>query len=206
MQQIRDAHLLQQIRTVVTGRSVHRQTHRNAQPEHFRDPCDPRRELHVGDRAVRDAGSGPRKLPELFIVEMDAVGVPDVVSEPAQAVHVFQRTHAETAQGEVLFISRLRQMGMEPHPVGSRQHRRFPEEILRDGEGRAGRESDPVHRAAGGIVIPGDETFAVRKDRIDVLNDAVGRQSPVLDGQIHTPAGRVKAHADGIRGSELRVY
>lgn len=47
MQQEADAEFLQQAAAILRCRSIHGQSDRNAQPQHFRNPCDAGGELHI---------------------------------------------------------------------------------------------------------------------------------------------------------------
>ena len=61
------------------------------------------------------AGAGVGKQAQLRVVEMDAVGVPDVRADPPEGFHVFQGPHSAPLPDEALLVLRLAEVGMEPH-------------------------------------------------------------------------------------------
>ena len=117
MEQIRHPQFLHEGGTVVGGGAVHRQAHGYAQGQHLRDAGHARGQLHVGNGAVGHAGAGSCQLPQLFVVEVDSVGVPDIRPGPAQGCHEFQRTDTVVGQHVVLLVLRLAQVGVEPDAV-----------------------------------------------------------------------------------------
>jgi hypothetical protein len=58
--------------------------------------------------AGADARAG--ELPDLGIVHMDGVGVPDIVAGPVDGAHVFDRPHAPALQRVALLVERLAEM------------------------------------------------------------------------------------------------
>ena len=69
---------------------------RVAHPPHGRDAGS---EAHVGARAMRDSGAGPREERDPGGVEVHAVRVPDVGTRPAQRLGVLGRRPARTSRG-----------------------------------------------------------------------------------------------------------
>jgi len=94
VQQECHAELFHQARAIVGCGAVHTQTDRHAELEHFRNPGNAGGKLHVGNRAVADAGAGFSEKLELFGVEMNAVRVPHVRAYPAERFHESKRPHA----------------------------------------------------------------------------------------------------------------
>ena len=135
MQQVGDADLLQEVRAVVAGASVHAQAHRNAHFQHLRDAGDAGGELHVRDRAVAYARPGLCQQLQFFRIEMNPVGVPDIIADPAQLLHVSQGTQADLLQRIVFLILCLAQMGMETDMVLTGQDGAFTQQVLGDREG-----------------------------------------------------------------------
>ena len=83
VEQIGHPQFLHEGRTVVAGGAVHRQAHRHPQSQHFRHPGHAGGKLHIADGAVGHAGAGAGQLPQFLVIEMDAVGKPDVGAGPA---------------------------------------------------------------------------------------------------------------------------
>ena len=203
MQQIRHAQLLHQGGTVVGGGAVHAETDRNAELQHFRNACDTGGELHVGNGAVTHAGARLGEHAQLFIVEVDAVGVPDVAAGPAETLHILERTNALAREHEVFLILRLTQVGVQAHAVLAGKHGALAQKIGADRERGAGGKRNAVHGAVRGVVILLDELGGILHDLVDRLHHAVGRQTAVLDGKVHAAAGGVHADAQLIGRSEL---
>ena len=203
MQQVRHAQLFQQAGAVVAGRAVHRQTHRHAQRKHLRDTRHTAGELHVADGAVCHAGAGLRQQAQLLVVEVDAVGEPHVVAQPAQPRHVLQRADALPLQHEVLLILRLAQVGVEPHTVLPRQERALPQQLRRHGEGGAGSQSYAVHGTVAVVVVFLNAADAVRHDLVHRLHHAVRRQPAVLFAEIHAAPAGVHPDTQRVGGGKL---
>ena len=81
------------------------------------------------------AGTGLGQQTQLLIVEMDAVGEPDVIADPTKGFHVFQGPHPAPLPDEALLVLRLAEVGMEPHAQISGQKRRLPQQLLGNAEG-----------------------------------------------------------------------
>ena len=108
--------LFQKVRAVVAGRAVHGKPHRHAQLQHSGNLGNAGGELHVADGTVGNAGFGGCEYLELVVVEVNAVGIPDVRAHPAQLFHIGKGTNAAGLQKIPLLILGLGQMGVEPHP------------------------------------------------------------------------------------------
>ena len=69
--------------------------------------------------------SGSRRCQkfQFLCVKMDSMSIPDIVSDPSQALHIGQRTHAVMLQGERLLVLRLRQVRMEADSQAAGQDR-----------------------------------------------------------------------------------
>ena len=145
------------------------------------------------------AGAGLCQDLELLVIEMDAVGIPDVGACPAQALHVRQGPQSHFFQGVPLLVLGLAQVGVQAHAVLPRQDRALPQQVRRDGEGRAGRQRQPAHGLEGRVVIFGNQLDAVAHDFVHALHHGIRRQAAVLLGQIHAAAGEVHPHTQQLR-------
>ena len=91
----------------------------------------------------------PRRR-DLVVVEMDAVGEPDALVQPAALLEIVDRPAVEVRQAIVVLVARLGEMGVQPAVDASRRGAaRLDHQPLRHGEGRAGRERHLQHRALG---------------------------------------------------------
>ena len=147
----------------------------------------------VGGRAVRDAGAGLAEAADLALVEVDAVGEPDVVAQPADLLEVLDRPHAEQLEAELLLVERLGHVRVQPDAALPRELRRLGHQLLRDAERRARGERDPHHRVRRRVVEAVDRLGAGGEDRVAVLGDLVGRQAAVRLAEVHAAAARVEA-------------
>ena len=185
------------------GGAVHRKTHGNPQLQHLRHPGHAGGQLHVADGAVGHAGAGAGQLPQLLVVEVDAVGIPHVRACPAQGGHILQRPDAEMLQGVALLVLRLAQVGVEPDAVLPGQNGALPQQLPADGEGGAGGQGHLPQGAEGRVVIRLDDPGGVLHDGVHRLDHAVRRQAPVLAGEVHAAPGGEHPHAQLLRGGEL---
>ena len=203
MQQEGHTQLLHETGAVVAGAAVHGKADRNAQLQHFRNAGDAAGQLHVADGAVGHAGAGVRQQAQLLVIEVDAVGKPHVIADPAQTLHIFQGADALTLQHEVFLVLGLAQVGVKPDVVLPGQKGALPQQLRRHGEGGAGRQRHAVHRAVGGIVVLLDAADGVRYDLVHRLYHAVRRQAAVLDAQVHAAAAEIHADAQLLRRRQL---
>ena len=69
-----------------------------------------------------NTGSGARKKVNLCRIQLDTMGVPDVIARPAQILGVLPRTAAKFGQGlgDILVI--LSQMSVQHHTLVTRQN------------------------------------------------------------------------------------
>ena len=110
-----DAQFLHETGAVVGGGAVDAETDGNAKLQHLGDAGDAGGELHVGNGAVAHARAGLGEDAQLLVVEVDAVGEPDVVAGPAETLHVLERADALACEHEVFFVLRLAQVGVQTH-------------------------------------------------------------------------------------------
>ena len=149
------------------------------------------------------AGSG--QLPQLLVVEVDAMGVPYVRPGPAQRRHIFQRAHAVIFQRPALLVPGLAQVGVEPHAVLPGQNRALPQQLRADGEGGAGGQSHLMHGAGAGVVIDLNHPGGVPQNFVHRLYHAVRRQAAILTAQVHAAPGGKHPHTQLLRGGKLRA-
>ncbi len=132
------------------------------------------------------------------VVEVHAVGQPDVVAEPAERVQVLDRRAAE-ALGAVArsssAVSARWVCSRTPAPAG--QLGRLGHQLAGDRERRAGRDADPEHRLAARVVERGRWPPAVAA-RISsrALDHVVGRQAACAGAEVHRAAGGVEPQPD----------
>ena len=119
---------------------------------------------------------------QFLIREVDAVGVPDIVPDPAEGRHIRQGAQTAAGEGVVLLVLCFAKVRMQAHTVLPRKNCRLPQQLRRDGEGRAGCKDNLPHRAKGGVMIRLDHMGAVLQNCIDALHYAVRRQPAVFHG------------------------
>ena len=134
MQQVSHADLFEKIGAVVAGAAVHAEADRNVHLQHLRYAGDAGGQLHVRDRAVADAGAGLCEKLKLLCIEMNSVGVPHIVADPAQLLHIGERPQADLLEGVVLLILRLAQMRVQANMILTREDGALPQQILGDRE------------------------------------------------------------------------
>ena len=200
-----DAQFLHETGAVVGGGAVDAEADGNAKLQHLGDAGDARGELHVGNGAVAHARAGLGEDAQLLVVEVDAVGEPDVVAGPAETLHVLERADALTREHEVFFILRLAQVGVQTHTELTGEDGAFTQQVGADGERRAGRERDAVHCAEAAVMVLRDDALGILHDLVDRLHHAVRRQAAVLHREVHAAAGGVHTDAQLVRGAELRA-
>ena len=148
-------------------------------------------------------GARLRQELELLVVEVDAVGEPHVGPCPPQGAEVGQGAHAELGEGVLLLVPGLRQVGVEPHPQLPGQDGGLPQQVGGYGEGGAGGQGYLAHGVAALVVPDVYQPLGVVHDLVDGLDHRVGRQAPVLFGQVHGPPGGVEPDAQLPGGPEL---
>ena len=203
VEQERDAQFLHETGAVVGGGAVDAEADGNAKLQHLGDAGDAGGELHVGNGAVAHARAGLGEDAQLLVVEVDAVGEPNVVAGPAETLHVLERTDALTREHEVFFVLRLAQVGVQTHTELTGEDGAFTQQVGADGERRAGRERDAVHCTEAAVMVLRDDALGILHDLVDRLHHAVRRQAAVLLGEIHGATGGVEAHAHQLSRPEL---
>ena len=203
VEEVGHAQLLQQAVAVVAGAAVQGQPQGHPQLQHVRHTAHAGGQLHVAGGTVGHAGAGLGQEPQLLIVEVDAVGVPDVLPHPPQFLQEGQGPHPLPLQHVPLLIFGLAQVGVEADAVLPGQSGALPQQILADGEGGAGGQDHLAHGPGPGVVVGLDGPDTVGEDLVDGLDHAVGGQAPVLAAQIHAAPGADHPHPQGLPGGEL---
>src|SRR5579875_1468672 len=72
---------------LVGGGAVHAEAHRRSRPHEVGDGADARAQAAIGAGAVGDAGASCSDPPHLGLVQVYAVGEPDVGPQPTQVLH-----------------------------------------------------------------------------------------------------------------------
>ena len=152
---------------------------------------------------MRDARARLTEGPHVGVREVDAVCAPDVLGEPPDLLEVLDRAAAEELLAVLLLFDRLGEVRVELQPEPARELRRLLHQPLRHGERRAGRRDDP-HEA--GLVLEPGEPLGVGEDRVEVLDEGVGREAAVALAEVHRAARGVDPNAELARGRDLGLH
>ena len=115
LQQERSAHLLHQIGAIVRGRTVDADADRHAGLFQVADRAEAGRQRLVAAGAVADGCAGLRETVHFGCIEMDAVGKPCAVVEPAAAFEIVERAAAVNFQAIAVLVFGFAEMGVQPH-------------------------------------------------------------------------------------------
>ena len=137
----------------------------------------PSRRLEVGQCATPVPVS--REASDLGRGQVDAVRAPDVVREPAEPVEVLDGRAAVELAAVLLLLDRLGQMRVEREAEAPRERGGLLHQPSRDGERRARRDGDLHARAGAGLVELRVESLGVGDDRVELLDEVVGRKAAV---------------------------
>ncbi len=154
---------------------------------------------------MRNARLRLRKKAQFLVVKVDSVRIEHVGTHEIDALHIRQRAHAERFYGKALLVLCFAEVRMEPHVVVSRQLGALLHECSRNGKRRAGSENHLTHGKRASVVIGFDCGLTVFEDFVRGLHNGIRRQSPVLAGKAHAPAGRNHADAERFRCAKLRA-
>ena len=99
-----------------------------------------------------NTGAAAGEQPDFPIIQLDAMGVPDIRPGPAEILGILTRSAAEffLRVGYVLIV--LRKMGMKHNLLVTSQQSRIAHQVPADREGRTGCDADADHGAVAGIV------------------------------------------------------
>ena len=98
-------------------------------------------------KGMGDSGTGRSQNSHLVIVNVDAVGKPDVVADPTPLVEHLDRSSAETFKTVGLFLDRLAQVRMQAQAVTSRLLCGLDHQVGGYREGTAGSHHNVDHLA-----------------------------------------------------------
>ena len=159
---------------LVGRRPVHAEPYGHPSGLEVDHAAHPGAEPRVAGRAVRHPGPGGPEPSHLGVVEVDPVRHPHVAVDPPEVVEQIHGTPAESLEHVAFLIDRLGQVGVEPEAVAAGERRRLAHELGRDAERAARRDR---HDDALAVVVPRDHRFGRGQDRVDVLDDVVGRET-----------------------------
>ncbi len=190
------AHFADHAGAVIGGRTVYAQANRNAVVTHLAHRGNAGGQAHVRARAVGNPGTGTGEQLDAMLVELYAVGVPDVVADPAEVFGILGGRHAEffTAVGDVVDV--LGEVGVQRNAILARQHRSFAHQVAADRERRAGRHDDAAHRPVTGIVVVLDQALRLLENVGFLLDHRIWRQAALALPYAHAAARGMEAHAD----------
>ncbi len=129
---------------------------------------------------MANAGALHGEEADLVVVDVDGVGVPGVVPDPAEGLHGGHRRQLEVRQRVAQLVEDLAGVRVQPHAVLPSRFGRLAHQIRGDRKGGAGDEHDLQHRAGLGVVDARDDPLGVGQDRLLVLADVV-RGGPPFD-------------------------
>ena len=150
---------------------------------------------HAGARLRQDA--------QLVVVEVDAVGIPDVRPGPAQRLHVGYGAETEFLQRKLLLVPGLGYVGVKAHTQGPGQLGGFPEQVAAHRKGRTRGQGHLAHGKRRRVMPYPDQPFGIGHDLVDGLHHRIGGKAPILLREIHGAARGHEAHPDLSRGPEL---
>ena len=154
---------------------------------------------------MADAGAGLAEAGDFVFVEMDAVGQPGAVGQPADAVEVIHGAQAEALEAEVFLVEGFRQMGVQAHVQALGHGGAGAHDLRSDREGRAGRQGDLDLRAGAALMVATDQPLAVGQDHFGFLHRLLRRQAAIGLAQAHRATCQHRAHAQIAHGLDLHV-
>ena len=197
--------LEEEVAALVRGGAVDAEADADARVEHVAHRRDAGAEPQVRGRAVGDARAGAREPRDVALREVDAVGAPDVVREPAEPVEVLDRAAAVELEAVLLLLERLGEMGVQREAEPARERRRLLHQAAGDRERRARRDGQ-LHAGAGaGLVQQRREPLGLGEHRVELLDELVRREAAVGDAEVHRAARGDDPHADLARRLHLRL-
>ena len=134
---------------------------------------------------------------------MHAVREPDVRAEEAEVLQQLQRPTLEGCLAIRLLVESLGDVRVKADVATPRECRRLAHQPLRDGEGRAGADRDPPHRAGIRVVEALDGVVGGREDGVDVLDHSIRWEAATRLAEVHRSAAGVESHAELLRDLDL---
>ncbi len=141
------ARLCQHMAGIIRRRPIHPQPDRNPNIQHLAQRGNAAGQPHIGTGAMGNPGAGAGKQLLLSGVQLHTMGVPDILSDPADRLRIFARPHPEMGQRIVYILIIFSQMRMQPHPQLAGHLGCFAHQPDRDRKRRAGGEGYLRHRA-----------------------------------------------------------
>ncbi len=152
-----------------------------------------------------DAGPGLADTADRGVVEVNAVGQPDVRAGPAVPVQVLGGRAAEPLPTVRVLFDGLRAVRVHPDATPPGQVSPAAEQFGRDRERRAGRHRHPDHRVRCRVVVGVDGPLGLGQRGLGVLDRGVGGQAALRAAQVHRAPGRLEADAQLAGGPDLRT-
>ena len=186
----------EEVAALVRGGAVDAEPDPRAGVEQGAHRRDARAETQVRGRAVRDTRARRREPRDLAVGEVDAVGAPHVVREPAEPLEVLDRRAAVELAAVRLLLDGLGEMRVEDEPEPAGECRGLLHQPSGDGERRAGRDGDLHARAGAVLVVRGVEPLRLGEHRVELLDQLVRRKPAVRHAEVHRAARGDEADAE----------
>ena len=152
---------------------------------------------------MRHACAGACEPRDVALREVDAVGAPDVVGQPAQPVEVLHGTTAVQLEAVRILFDCLRQVRVQGQAEAAGERSRFLHQATGDREGGARRHRQLDTRARAGLVEEVGKPFGLGEHGIELLDQFVRRKTPVRDPEIHGATRGDDSHPDLARRLHL---
>ena len=192
-------HLEEQVAPLVRRRAVDTEADGHAGVEQRAHARDAGAEAHVRRRAVRNTDASGSERAHVGVVEVDTVGTPHLVADPAELLEVLDRAAAVELAAVVVLLHRLCKVRVEPKAAPPRELCGLAHQSARHRERRA-RCDDDLPR------IRVRETFRLGEHRVDLLDELVRRHATPRLAEIHRTARGDQRHAELGSRPQLRLY
>src|SRR5690554_3421701 len=110
---------------------------------------------------------------QLFIVEVDSMGVVHVFTDQVALLHQLNRSNTVHLNAEVVLIGGFTEVGVQAYSVFTSQGGGFFHQVFGYREGTTGSQGNFVHRIRGTIVEATDRVLTVGKDLLLGLNNRI---------------------------------
>src|SRR6266536_5238002 len=158
--------LEEEVAALVRGRAVHAEPDANMRIEQRTNGSDARAEAHVRRRAVRDADASVGEGPNVFVVQVHAVGAPHVRVDPAELLQVLDGPAAVELAAVLLLLDGLGEVRVQLQAEPPRELRRLAHQPAGHGKRRAGRDRD-LHQAV--LVLETRQPLGLREHVVELL-------------------------------------
>ena len=98
-----------QVTAVVAGRAVDAEAETDPGGQVAANGCDSRRETHIRRRAVSDTGLRRGKPQDFVVVDVDPMGIPNIITDPSEANLLFPAGTPNRSAAATLVNSRIAQ-------------------------------------------------------------------------------------------------